>query len=107
MTSIFTNSDIEYAWILISEHSFRLKKIDQEIVIKVYKDLHNDRYFHSLSHHIKVPGQSDIHTHGTPYPSEAALLNSVIKNTILTHYRGAVKAKHTPDKSWLIPNENF
>lgn len=109
--TILANEHITDVRALVGEYSFRLTELPHtKISVKVWytdADYGGDRYAYAISHHVHSPVQASPYGTSAPYaPSEEGAVRRAISDT-LTFCQAAIEAGHTPDYSWLVPNERF
>ncbi len=83
-----------------------------DIPIKIYvfeaitnNDVHSEKYTYESSHFIYTPDQVDPYTF---YDQEAETIDAALfaaKRRLYSYYNIAVGKGHSPDNTWLSPNE--
>ena len=93
---------------LLSEYQFTLGKIPVLITIRLYKPIiGGTKVLFEQSHFIYTPVQAGPYETSRPWNNDepSALHQAIFGYT--ENYNAAVRAGHTPDSKWLVPNKDF
>jgi hypothetical protein len=91
----------------LSEYRFVLGELSPMITIRIYKQADMENYWFQQSHFIKTPTQMGPYQTNRQYEdSEAYALHRAV-HSLTQYYDEAVGQGHTPNDSWLVPNDSF
>ena len=103
-----TDSDvIDVAKELVKEYQFTLKDISTPITIRLYRVFGAEGIHFTQSHYIHTPVQAGKYVTSRPWNDDLGATLRQAVSGITQYYSQAVKESHTPNDSWLIPNEHF
>jgi hypothetical protein len=108
---IFNNEHITKPRKILAEYGFHLDGIPTQVRVRISQELKPpipDCPFHfELSHYIHTPTQAGPYTTSRPWDTtESGALRRAV-DCLLSYYKEAIQAGHSPDESWLVPNEYF
>lgn len=93
---------------LVAEYSFYLEAIAVQVSVKVWKTdraYGGDWFTYTTSHSIHTPIQADCYCPSAPFAATEELAVKKAIRDIMTFFTSAVEKGHTPDESWLTPND--
>lgn len=103
----FKRAGIERARVLLREFAFQLEGIPELIRLRLYQGLDEDWFEVEQSHYLQTPGMAlPAMPDSSHYDSQSAALDEVL-GQFSTTWQAAVKAGHSPDADWLLPNRDF
>jgi hypothetical protein len=92
---------------LESEFHLRLDGISTLVMFRFYEDHLNIRIDFTQSHYIQTPLQDGPYIPQEPWAEDSDSAYQRAVEDMVDRFDLAVFEGHTPDESWLVPNEDF
>jgi hypothetical protein len=94
---LFSQDAIEMPERFVTEYSFYLKGINDQITIRLYESVLGNGYMFTQSHFIKTPIQAGPYMtdHATGSTEEEAIQRAL--RTFISYYDGAIKEGYEPE----------
>lgn len=91
----------------LGTYVFHVGSLTPEITVRLYRAPTGDGVCWEQSHFIKTPVQMSPYATSRPWGDDAAYALHLAVRTITQYYDQAVLERHTPEDSWLVPNQGF
>lgn len=94
---------------LLGEYQFDFGEDDAEakVTIRLWQYLGLEGVHFTMSHRVKTPEQQDPYSPSKSWEDDEASALHTALSALTMYWKMGVRAGHTPNASWLVPNKRF